>query len=40
VLIDPPEVALIVAGVVVFAGCFLLLRRAFLRRTGGIGFRA
>jgi hypothetical protein len=38
-LVDPPRIALIVVGVLVFAGCFVLLRRAFARRTGGIGFR-
>jgi hypothetical protein len=35
-----PKVALIGVGVVVFGGCFLALRTAFQRRTGGLGFRA
>lgn len=40
VVVDPPRIALIVVGVLVFAASFTLLRRAFRRRTGGIGFRA
>ena len=35
----PYEVLLLVAALV-FAGAFTLLRRAFVRRTGGLGFRA
>jgi hypothetical protein len=35
----PYEVLLLVAAAV-FAGAFQLLRRAFVRRTGGLGFRA
>jgi hypothetical protein len=35
-----PKLALIGVGVVVFAACFLALRSAFQRRTGGLGFRA
>jgi len=35
-----PKLALIIVGVVVFAACFLALRAAFQRRTGGLGFRA
>ncbi len=34
------RIGLIAVGVAVFAVCFLVLRRAFLRRTGGLGFRA
>jgi hypothetical protein len=34
------RIVLIVIGIVVFAGCFLLLRGAFQRRTGGLGFRS
>ncbi len=34
------KTALIVVGVLVFAACFAVLRRAFQRRTGGLGFRA
>jgi hypothetical protein len=34
------KLALIIVGVVVFAVCFWLLRGVFLRRTGGLGFRA
>jgi hypothetical protein len=37
---DLPELVLIIVGVVVFGVCFLLLRSAFQRRTGGLGFRA
>ena len=35
-----PKLALIIAGVLVFGACFFALRSAFLRRTGGLGFRA
>jgi hypothetical protein len=37
---DLPRLVLIGVGVVVFGVCFLLLRSAFQRRTGGLGFRA
>jgi len=37
---DLPRLVLIIVGVVVFAVCFALLRSAFQRRTGGLGFRA
>lgn len=40
IVLGPSHSALIAIGVVVFAVGFLLLRRAFARRTGGIGFRA
>jgi hypothetical protein len=40
VVAHPPGAALVAAGAVVFAACLLGLRRAFARRTGGIGFRA
>jgi hypothetical protein len=35
-----PQVAILPAGVLAFAGAFHLLRRAFVRRSGGVGFRA
>jgi hypothetical protein len=35
-----PKLVLIIVGVLVFGACFHLLRAAFLRRTGGLGFRA
>jgi hypothetical protein len=35
-----PQVAILPAGAVAFAGAFHLLRRAFVRRSGGVGFRA
>lgn len=37
---DLPKLVLIGVGVVVFGVCFFLLRGAFQRRTGGLGFRA
>jgi hypothetical protein len=40
VIVAAPHVVMIAVGLAVFAACFLLLRRAFRRRTGGIGFRA
>ena len=36
---DLPRLLLIGIGVAVFAVCFALLRSAFQRRTGGLGFR-
>jgi hypothetical protein len=35
-----PQVVLLVIAVVVFAGVHVLARRAFGRRSGGLGFRA
>jgi len=35
-----PKVVLLAGGVAVFAGAFVLLRKAFLKRSGGFGFRA
>lgn len=35
-----PRVALLAAGVAVFAAAFGLLRNAFAQRSGGLGFRA
>jgi hypothetical protein len=35
----PQEIVLLV-GIVVFAGAFVGFRRAFMRRSGGVGFRA
>ncbi len=36
---DLPQEVLLGVGIATFAGCFLELRAAFRRRTGGIGFR-
>ena len=35
-----PQAAILAWAVAVFAGAFTLLRRAFMRRSGGLGFRA
>jgi hypothetical protein len=35
-----PRVAVLVAGAVAFVVAFLLMRRAFQKRAGGLGFRA
>jgi len=35
-----PKVVLLAAGLAVFAASFVALRKAFTRRSGGLGFRA
>ncbi len=35
-----PQAVILAWAVAVFAGAFTLLRRAFMRRSGGLGFRA
>ena len=35
-----PQAAILAGAVAVFAGAFTFLRRAFMRRSGGLGFRA
>ena len=40
VVAGAPRLAQIGLAVVAFAAGFYLLRRAFVRRTGGLGFRA
>jgi hypothetical protein len=39
-LLAIPQVAVLVIAVVVYAAAFLGFRRAFMRRSGGVGFRA
>jgi hypothetical protein len=39
-LLPVPQVVVAVAGIVVFVLSLALLRRAFMRRSGGVGFRA
>jgi hypothetical protein len=38
-VVGAPQVAILPAGVLAFAGAFHLFRRAFVRRSGGVGFR-
>jgi hypothetical protein len=40
VAIGVPKLAVLIIAVVVAVACFPLLRRAFMRRSGGLGFRA
>ena len=40
VVLGAPKVAVLVIAIAVAAVCFPLLRRAFMRRSGGLGFRA
>jgi hypothetical protein len=40
VFTDLPKLVLVIVGAVVFGVCFVALRSAFQRRTGGLGFRA
>jgi len=40
VALGAPKVAVLVIAIAVAAVCFPLLRRAFMRRSGGLGFRA
>lgn len=35
-----PKIALVVLGWGIFGGAFWLLRRSFMKRSGGLGFRA
>jgi hypothetical protein len=39
-LLPVPQVVVLLVGVAAFAGSLHLLRRAFMRRSGGVGFRA
>ena len=39
-LLEISQVAILVVAVVVYAGAFFGFRRAFMRRSGGVGFRA
>jgi hypothetical protein len=39
-VVGVPQVVILPAGVLAFAGAFHLFRRAFVRRSGGVGFRA
>jgi hypothetical protein len=40
VAVGAPKIAVLVVAVVVAVAAFPLLRRAFMRRSGGLGFRA